>query len=96
MRKKNSRKEENEETKARQKADKKLFSKEEKERKKKVARNLVKLDQAISKGKGASNKQRNKEKANGKTKYRPFRLTEGSSQQGKAGRQNESRFQDDS
>lgn len=74
-----------------------MFSKEEKERKKKVARNLVKLDQAISKGKGASNKQRNKEKANGKTKYRPYRLTEGSSsQQGKAGRQNESRFQDDS
>ena len=34
MRKKNSRKE-NEETKARQKADKKLFSKEEKERKRK-------------------------------------------------------------
>ena len=73
-----------------------MFSKEEKERKKKVARNLVKLEEAISKGKEASNKQRNKEKANGKTKYRPFRLTEGSSQQGKAGRQNESRFQDDS
>ena len=73
-----------------------MFSKEEKERKKKVARNLVKLEEAISKGKEASNKQRNKEKANGKTKYRPYRLTEGSSQQGKAGRQNESRFQDDS
>lgn len=73
-----------------------MFSKEEKERKKKVARNLVKLEEAISKGKEASNKQRNKEKANGKTKYRPHRLTEGSSQQGKAGRQNESRFQDDS
>ena len=35
MRKKNSRKEENEETKARQKVDNKLFSKEEKERKRK-------------------------------------------------------------
>ena len=35
MRKKNSRKEENEETKARQKADNKLFRKEEKERKQK-------------------------------------------------------------
>ena len=54
------------------------------------------MEEAISKGKEASNKQRNKEKANGKTKYRPYRLTEGSSQQGKAGRQNESRFQDDS
>lgn len=55
------------------------------------------MDEAISKGKEARNKQRNKEKANGKTKYRPYRLTEGSSlQQGKAGRQNESRFQDDS
>ena len=47
--------------------------------KKKVARNLVKLEEAISKGKEASNKQRNKEKANGKTKYRLWRLTEGSS-----------------
>ena len=94
--KKNSRKEENEETKARQKADKKIFQQRRKGEKKKVARNLVKLEEAISKGKEARNKQRNKEKANGKTKYRPHRLTEGSSQQGKAGRQNESRFQDDS
>ena len=96
MRKKNSRKEENEETKARQKADKKIVQQRRKGEKKKVARNLVKLEEAISKGKEARNKQRNKEKANGKTKYRPHRLTEGSSQQGKAGRQNESRFQDDS
>lgn len=96
MRKKNSRKEENEETKARQKADKKIFQQRRKGEKKKVARNLVKLEEAISKGKEARNKQRNKVKANGKTKYRPYRLTEGSSQQGKAGRQNESRFQDDS
>lgn len=75
---------------------KKIVQQRRKGEKKKVARNLVKLEEAISKGKEASNKQRNKEKANGKTKYRPFRLTEGSSQQGKAGRQNESRFQDDS
>lgn len=70
-------------------------AKKKRREKKKVARNLVKLEEAISKGKEASNNQRNKEKANGKTKYRPYRLTEGSSQQGKAGGQNESRFQDE-
>lgn len=35
------------------------------------------MEEAISKGKEASNKQRNKEKANGKTKYRPYRLQKG-------------------
>ena len=67
-------------------------SAKKKRREKESREELSKVGEAISKGKEASNK----EKANGKTKYRPYRLTEGSSQQGKAGRQNESRFQDDS
>lgn len=74
MRKKNSRKEENEETKARQKADNKLFSKEEKERKKESREELSKVGGSNIKRKGGKQQPEKQRKSKWKNKIQTLQI----------------------